>query len=250
MMSVSESAARILCLASVGAVLAFAGFLIYKTDRQPCKCRSYPDDALVAAIVEATREMDELASTIADAEHFEDVLKQLEVVRGELSGVRLGSRLVYPLIFKRVRGDYAQGMENLPGVRLEEGHVTQLKLLVGELETHCRTYDMPIFLEVYGFSSEVNFREVEVGTSNTLNLEAANARAKNVRQKLNELIEDAPKLTCKVSVQQCVWSEDSFRRPYFFDEKHFHWKLQEVMGRTVFVRPARDGTCDGLVAEQ
>ena len=250
MMSVSENATRILCLASVGAVLAFAGFLIYKTDRQPCKCRSYPDDALVAAIVEATREMDELASTIADAEHFEEVLKQLEVVRGELSGVRLGSRLVYPLIFKRVRGDYAQGMEDLPGVRLEDSHVAKLKSVVKELETHCETYDMPIFLEVYGFSSEVNFREVEVGRSNRLNLEAANTRAENVVKKLNELLENVPPEECKVSVQLCKWTEESFLRPDFFDEKHFHWKLREVMGRTVFVRPAGDAGCKALVVEQ
>ncbi|MCY4014025.1 MAG: hypothetical protein OXG82_15075 [Gammaproteobacteria bacterium] len=194
--------------------------------------------------------MDELSYIIADADRFKEIAEELALLRKELGSVKLRDALVYPLMFRRVRGSYAdRRIEDLPGVRLTKGHHDRLESLMGELAEHCGTYRMPMTLEVLGYSSEVPFLNEAAAESNQLNLSAANLRARNVAMKLKSLVEEIG-LECEVSVRRCVWpAYDSFGRPDFLDSHEFRWQLREAVARTVFVRVADDGQCYALTGQ-
>ena len=195
--------------------------------------------------MDATRALDDVAASIEDAEAHGEMSAMLDVLRQGLGRLGLREALTYPLIFDRVSGDYTvEGMQGLPGVRLEAGHAEQLRTLVDELKRHCGTYAAAMDLTVFGSSSLVPFMGRDEAGSERLNVRAADARGINVADGLAALLSDA-RLPCGVVVRRCVASEfGSIKRPEFADGQRVQWQLHELVGRTVFIRPTGDPKCN------
>ena len=136
------------------------------------------------------------------------------------------------------------------GVKLNSAHKQQLDLVIDAFKG-CRQNDsggaiQPVKLEITGHSSTTPFRcpSLSRPESDRFNVAAANMRAKNVQNYMEEKLNEIG-IRTHFEISSKQWrTYDEMKRPYFDSDEHLESDGSKLLNRSVFIRLLDAGACD------